>query len=53
MRFRLRTLMIVLTLGPAVLAAIVYVAASIRYWANYNSALDDQGPPPTFHRPSP
>jgi len=53
MRFRLRTLLIVLALGPPMLAAFVYLALSAWYLSNYRSNENDQKPPPTFHRPSP
>ena len=35
MRYRLRTLMIVLALGPPILAAIIWVAAAALSWAAY------------------
>jgi hypothetical protein len=53
MRYRLRTLLIVLALGPPLLAAFVYVVATVRYWADYRSHENGHERPPTFHRPSP
>jgi len=37
MRYRLRTLLIVLVLGPPVLAAAIWTAAAAWYWAHYRS----------------
>ena len=52
MRFRLRTLLIVLALAPPVLAMLVYLVVTVRYWNKYPSPVNGP-PPPTFHRPSP
>ena len=53
MRYRLRTLLILLAVGPPMLAMLVYLVVTVRYWNNYRSYENGQQRPPTFHDPSP